>query len=233
MSVPTQTNVTNVAPPGGPRHESCLMKGSKGFLRVMGYPFLVEVLGVEGKQIWVSFPGADYPVEGMGAQLEFHQDTGYVLYHTQVVRGPRQLGDGVIVERSETSDERRHRANWRVPTNLAVVIQEAGSGTRYSAIMENLSAGGLLLRAYANLNLKNLLNVTFELEDGEEHTVVGKVVYAAEESSLSRRPNQEYGVSFVEVPNAARRAITLFLYAKIRQLYPKEVQAMYPRSPRT
>lgn len=209
---------------------SLLEVGNEGYLRVLDGRYLVEVLGVEENDVWVSFPGVDYPPEGVGAHLEFYSGSGYVMYHTQVKRGPKREGDGVVLERSETADERKHRTSWRVPTEFTVVIREIDRFKRYTAIVDNLSSGGALIRAFPEFPLRTRLELTMKLKDDTEHALESKVVFVQEASALRKGPSLEYGLSFTEVPPGAKRAITEFLYKRIRELYPKDVQGLYPRN---
>jgi len=214
-----------------PRHTplSPLRRGEKGFLRVMGNPFLVEVLAVNAKEVWVSFPGEGYPLEGMGAQLEFHTPAGYVLYHTQVVRGPRAEGDGVVLERTESSDERQHRRHWRVPADFPVVLQPEAGTQRYTALLHNLSAGGMHVRTHAEMALPCDLHIAMPLgDDAVVHELRGRVLHRRDMPHTTPGPPIEYGVTFTEVPKESRRALLSYLYEAIRALYPEEVRALYP-----
>ncbi|MBI3117307.1 MAG: PilZ domain-containing protein, partial [Candidatus Hydrogenedentes bacterium] len=200
-----------------------LRRGEKGFLRVMGFPFLVEVLGVNGKEVWVSFPGSDYPLDGTGAELEFHTPAGYVLYHTQVIRGPRREGDGVVLERAETAEERKHRRHWRVPTDTTIVVRPLDSQKHYTAIMDNLSSGGTLIRTYAVFYLPCEVAVQIPLDDGTTHTLQGRVVYGEENSPFDPGPRHRYGISFTQMNAETKRALTWYLYKRLRKLYPQDV----------
>jgi hypothetical protein len=201
-----------------------LRRGERGFLRVMGNPFLVEILGVNGKEVWVSFPGADYPLDGMGAELEFHAETGYLLFHTHVVRGPRR--DGVVLERTESSEHRQHRRHWRIPTDTTVVLRPLHGQKQYTAIMDNLSAGGLLVRAYAEFPLSCVLDMQLPLDDGALHPMRGRVVFSEESGSFENSPRNRYGIHFAEVPPESRRALIWHLYRRMRKVYPQEVAAL-------
>lgn len=196
----------------------------------MGHPFMVEILGVNGKEIWVSFPGADYPLDGMGAELEFHTPQGYTLFHAQVLRGPRRDGDGVVLERAETSEDRHHRRHWRIPTDTTVVLHPVQDGKHYTAIMDNLSAGGMLVRTYAVLYLPCELEVEMPLDDGNTYTLSGRVVYGAETSPFQPGPRHKYGILFGALEPGTRRSLTWYLYKRMRKTYPEDVAALYPRS---
>lgn len=216
-----------------PDADKLLTVGNSAYLNMMDERFLVEILGTDGNKIWVSFPGACYPLNGMGGRLEFHRPEGLSAYNVQVLRYADGPASGVVLERSESADHRTHRTSWRVPTDINVAIQLDENDQRYSAIMENLSAEGALLRAHPVLPIRTPLRLAFPLD--REHgiqVVEGRICYAQEVDSLATPPIQHYGVRFSGMSGETRRLLTLFLYHHIRRLYPKEVAAMYPRTRR-
>jgi hypothetical protein len=207
--------------------------GNTGFLCIMDSRFLVEILGVERNQIWVSFPGVCYPLVNMGGRLEFHHDTGFIAYNVQVLHYAEHPAKGIILERSESADRRTHRTSWRVPTNMEVVFRTPDSHERFCAVMEDLSADGALLRAHAVLHVRTPLELGFSLDrEHGQQVVEARICYAQEDSGLQASKTLRYGVRFTNVPPATRRLLTLFLYHHVRKLYPKDVAAMYPRTRR-
>jgi len=217
-----------------PETNNLLVVGNAAYLNMMDERFLVEILGTENNKIWVSFPGACYPLNGMGGRLEFHRPDSVSAYNVQVLRYAEGQARGIILERSESADHRTHRTSWRVPTNIQVAIQLDENDHRYSAVMENLSAEGALLRATPTLALSTPLRIAFPLD--KEHgiqVVEGRVRYAHEAEAMADPPVRHYGVRFTGMSGETRRLLTLFLYHHIRKLYPKEVAAMYPRNRRS
>ncbi|MBI2421462.1 MAG: PilZ domain-containing protein [Candidatus Hydrogenedentes bacterium] len=210
--------------------QACLVEGRSGYLVIEGERYLVEVLGVRGGEIWVSFPTAGFPPPGIGAELEFYSETGSIIYHTQVLRGPERPNDGVLLERSETAEQKQHRNSWRVPTDFKVTFYLGDQEESHTAYMENISTGGMQLRMGLNLPLRQELLIGFALSDGYFHRARAKVVYAAEASPLHQLPPMQYGVEFTDIHIGARRSIMMYMYKRIRQLYPEDVMAMYPRS---
>lgn len=212
---------------------SPLRCGNTGFLCIMDNRFLVEILGIDRNQIWTSFPGVGYPLAGMGGRIEFHHATGFIAYNVQVLRYADRPESGIIVERSESADQRTHRTSWRVPTDINVVFRAPFAPERYSAVMEDLSADGALLRAHPVLPVSSPLEMSFALD--REHgpqLVEGRICYAQEETELQAASGFHYGVRFTNMTPATRRLLTLFLYHHVRKLYPREVAAMYPRTRR-
>lgn len=207
--------------------------GNTGFLCIMDSRFLVEILGVERNQIWVSFPGVCYPLANMGGRLEFHHDSGFIAYNVQVLHYAEHPASGIILERSESADQRTHRTSWRVPTNIDVVFRTPDSPERYSAVMEDLSADGASLRAHPVLQVRTPLELGFALDrEHGQQIVEARICYAQDETGLQTSSALRYGVRFTTMAPATRRLLTLFLYHHVRKLYPRDVAAMYPRNRR-
>jgi len=213
-----------------PAPRSAIHIGNTGYLCLMENRFLVEICGVEHNQIWVSFPGINYPIAGAGGRLEFHNETGYLAYNVQVVRYADRPGDGIILDRSESADQRTHRSSWRIPTDIAMVFRTPNSAETFAAVMENLSADGCQMRAAPVLSVRTPVELTFALDRQHGNQVLeARVCYVHEESGLQSPSGLRYGLRFTRVPSATKRLLTLFLYHHVRRLYPKEVAAMYPR----
>ncbi len=213
--------------------KSPLRCGNTGFLCLMDDRFLVEILGLERNQIWTTFPGVCYPLAGMGGRFEFHNETGFIAYNVQVLRYADRPESGIILERSESADQRTHRTSWRVPTDINVVFRTPHSQERYSAVMEDLSAEGALIRAHPVLPVRTPIEMTFALDRVHgQQTMEGRICYAHEETELRAPAALRYGVRFSNMTPATRRLLTLYLYHHVRKLYPKDVAAMYPRTRR-
>lgn len=190
-------------------------------------------MDLENNKIWVTFPGACYPLSGMGGRLEFHKPDGLIAYNVQVLRYAEGEGAGIILERSESAEHRTHRTAWRVPTDITVAIQSESVEHPFSAVMENLSSEGTLLRALPPLAIRSPLRMTFSLDQEHGKQVAdGVVCFAKEAGQMAAAPGQHYGVRFTKMPAETKRLVTLFLYHHVRKLYPKDVAAMYPRTRR-
>lgn len=207
--------------------------GNTGLLCIMDSHFLVEILGVERNQIWTTFPGVCYPLAGMGGRIEFHHESGFIAYNVQVLRYADRPESGIILERSESAEQRTHRSSWRVPTDISVVFRTPDSPERYSAVMEDLSAEGALVRAHPVLAVRTPVELSFALDrEHGQQLVEARVCYAHEETGLQAPAALRYGMRFTNMSPATRRLLTLYLYHHVRRLYPKDVAAMYPRTRR-
>ena len=183
-----------------------LSVGNAALLNFNKDRFLVKILGTEDNKIWVSFPGDCYPINGMGGRLEFHRSTGFSAYNVQVLRYAEGQSTGLILERSESADQ-----------------------SSFSAVMEDLSAEGALIRAQPTLQLQTPLRLTFALDrEHGDRVVDGEICYAKGPDPIEANPMPRYGVRFSKMTAETQRLLTLFLYHHVRKLYPKDVAAMYP-----
>ncbi len=207
--------------------------GNTAFLNMMDERYLVEIRGAESNRIWVSFPGECYPLSGMGGRLEFHQPTGFCAYNVQVLSYAEGNKTGLILERSESADQRTHRTTWRVPTSISAAVNLEGSDHRFSAVLENISAEGALLRAHPVMTIRTTIRLAFALDQEHGNQLVeARVCYAQEADAMANPPIQQYGVRFTNMSPETKRLLTLFLYHHVRRLYPGDVAAMYPRTRR-
>lgn len=204
--------------------------GNTGYLCLAENRFLVEIRGVERTLLWVSFPGANYPIAGVGGRLEFHSETGFLAYNVQVLRYADRPGEGIILERSESADQRTHRTSWRIPTDIKVMFRTPNSEEIFEAVMEDLSAEGCQVRANPVLSVRTPIELTFALDRQHGNQVLeARVCYVQDESDLQSPKGLRYGLRFTRIPPDTKRLLTLFLYHHVRRLYPKDVAAMYPR----
>ena len=206
--------------------QSGLQVGRECFLRVMDQRFYVEILGVAKDTIWVSFSASDYPLEGMGAELEFYDHGGFLCYHTRVAQGPKKKGDGVLLQRAEAASYLKHRRTWRVTCDLAVWIWTQTGGSPESARLVDLSAEGASIETATEYPVGTPLDMSFTLP-GKTTEMLGARVIHIEPPGILREA--KLGIKFIEVKKEAREALTYYLWAKIREKYPRELQSMYPR----
>jgi len=207
-----------------------LQIANTGYLCLLENRFLVEIRGIDRNMIWVSFPGANYPISGVGGRLEFHNDGGYIAYNVQVLRYADRPGDGIVLERSESADQRTHRTSWRIPTDIKIRLRTPNSDEDFEAVMEDLSADGCQVRANPVLSVRTPVELTFALDRQHGNQILeARVCYVQDESNLQSPKGLRYGLRFTRVPSETKRLLTLFLYHHVRRLYPKDVAAMYPR----
>lgn len=206
-----------------------MQEGKTCYLRVMGRLFLVTIQGVADDTVWVTFPGVDYPVKGMGVELEFHDTDGLQSYHTQVVIGREGKGEGIVLRRSPGGCYIKHRQNWRVPTDLPIRLRDVGRMRERMARMINLSSEGTLIETDVVYEVGSSADLVFTLPKQPTCTLTARVIRHENEG---QRQRPRFALWFAKVPNDARRALTWFLWKRIQELYPSDVRSLYPRSRR-
>jgi len=195
--------------------------GASCLLSVMGQHFMVDIVDVSEEGIRVTFPGHDYPVEGMVVDLEFHDTEGFNHYRTRVTKGPAGKEHGILLRPTKAAGRTQHRDSCRVPTDLTVQVRDQVHVRRYDAALRNLSAGGALLQTRAPFEFDTTLEMTLSLPGEPTHTILAQVLHtnvvpdSASEETL-------FGVRFVSVDPAVHRSLTRYIWKRLRELYSGE-----------
>lgn len=206
--------------------EPGLQVGKQCYLRLLNQTYLVEIIGLAEDTIGVTFPSANFPVEGMGAELEIHDREGFLCFHTRVAIGPKELGDGIVLQRAEAATYLKHRRTWRVPVDFKVKLRRSSDGVRGNGRLVDLSSEGALMETQAAFAQGDDLAMKFRLPGRLSSTVQARIIHWREAAGPGYA---RAGLRFSAVPPDARRALTKFLYARIRVLYRPQLKAMYPK----
>ncbi len=204
--------------------QTYLSAGNLGYLRLLGQTYAVEVRGVSKDTIWVSFPGKSYPVEGAGADLEFHEPSGFTSYHTRVVLGSEDQ-DGILLQRSEAATKLKNRRSWRVPVEVEVAIEHDGVKVAKPGRLRDVSSDGAQIDAVEDLDIETAVTLRFTLS-GVPPITAPAIVIHKRSKVLSRTIH--YGVRFRNIGPMDRKSLTTFLYRAIRERYAAELREMYP-----
>lgn len=188
--------------------------GASCLVSFMGKHYLVRILELDAKTMKLSFPGRDYPIEGLTVHLEFHDETGIDCYSTEVLGGPSTDSPTIIVQRPPERERHQHRAFWRVSTDLTVQIKDQVHIRRYDASVVNLSQGGALLRTDAPFELDNTVEMTLSLPGYPAHAIYGTVVHI--NTGASNRNGALIGVRFLNVEPPVSRNITDYIWSQMR-----------------
>lgn len=202
--------------------EAKLEKGRDCMLRVTDRYFKVRILEVGSDTIRVSFPGKDYPVDGVGAALEFHDEEGFTYYTTEVVKGPTHKGEGVVLRKQTDPKRSLHRDCFRAPTDLTVRVKERDHARQYDAALINLSAGGALVQTDAHFDFSTEVDLTLSLPGEPMHTVSGHVVHVADAEERRGTAGRYFGIRFTGVPTDIESSITRYMWSVLREMYPPE-----------
>ena len=206
----------------GPDH---IRVGAECLLSVMQQHFMVEITEVDADTVTTTFPARDYPVEGMTADLEFHDRRGIDLYRCEVLAGPRNRPGSVILRRPKACARARHRDACRVPTDLTVQVRDRNHVRRYDAALLNLSLGGALLSTEAPFASESRIELTVSLPAEPTHEIPARVVHLTEISDrrpkpLSSGPEHVIGARFLNLDPAVAESISRYIWGRLRELYP-------------
>lgn len=198
-----------------------IKKGVSCLLNVMDEHFLVKILEVGEESVRVSFPGRDYPVEGMRIYLEFHDEAGFDCYPAAVLEGPSPRGDSIRIERPSACRRTLHRLTCRIPTDLTVQVRDHAHIRKYDAAVLNISSGGALVRTAAPFDFSTSVEFSFSLPGEPNHTVLGQVVHIAAPDDARLHPEMQlYGIRFLDPEPDVVRSINRYVTQRLRDLYP-------------
>lgn len=194
--------------------------GTTCLMTVTDHLFMVQISEVTDDTIRVTFPGIDYPVEGMLIDLEFHDLSGFSYYQATVIDGPQKVGDGILLERPTDAKRVRHRDSCRVSTDLAAELKDQAHVKTYPARITNLSTSGALVETEGYFELDTALDITLTLPDESVHEIVVKIVHVNDSVESGATPVHSYGTRFVGYEPGTGRAITRYIWAQLKNIYP-------------
>lgn len=197
--------------------------GARCIVTVGGVRYAAEVVASGHDTAGVICRESEFLADaGDDADLEFLDVQCRVVYHMQVVVAPSKPGDGMILQRAASAAYARRRRTWRVSLEAPVTISREGAGQSLECRVINLSTEGALLAAKAPIAIGEMITLYLALPGEAEHAIATRVL---------RREEGEppcYGVRFAAVSPEARHALTRFMWARLRALYPGDIAAMWP-----
>ena len=203
-------------------HSGEIRPGDPCLFNVTGRHFLVRILEADASLIRITFPGIDYPVDGMRANLEFHDETGFYYYSTEVVKGPSSDQQGVLLARPAELKRSTHRSSCRVATDLTVRVKDQVHVRRYDASLINISSGGALIQTEAPFDFSSTVEMTLSLPGETACTILGQVVHLIEAASNNPSSLQMIGIKFVTLAPEIEQSLTRFIWRRLQELYPQD-----------
>lgn len=196
-----------------------LSEGLRCLLYVTGRHFLVHVLAMDDDTVRVSFPGKDYPIEGMHADMEFHDETGYCYYSTEVVRGPMEGEEGIVLRRPSEIKRNIHRSSCRIPTDLTVQVKDRDHVRRYNASLLNLSGGGALVQTEAPFDFSTVVELDLSLPGESTHVITCQVAQIMPSGHAAGDSSRQLSLRFSSVAEEATLSITHFIWRRLQETY--------------
>ncbi len=198
--------------------EPCeLAEGLQCFLYVTERHFLVRVLALDSDTVSVTFPGKDYPVEGMRADMEFHDENGYCYYSTEVLRGPVVGAEGIVLRRPTEVKRSVHRSTCRIPTDLTVQVKDRSHVRRYNASLQNISAGGALIQSDAPFDFSTTVDMELSLPGESTHAIPCKVAQIMPSGNPQDCHVRLLCLRFTELAADADLSITHYIWRRLQE----------------
>jgi Tfp pilus assembly protein PilZ len=197
-----------------------LQPGRPCLLKTMDRYFLVHILAVEDESIRTTCPGQDYPVEDMPVTLEFHDESGFNIYEAAVKEGPSPQRHELALTPPVSANRSHHRSSCRVETDLTVQVRDQVRVRRYDAALRNLSGGGALIETSAPFSLGTTIEMTLSLPNEPTLVLLGRTLHVNRPASARSTASHLFGIEFINPEPGARKAITRFIWARLKELYP-------------
>lgn len=205
--------------------EKHFSEGSRCLVILSGERFLVTILKIADDNIQVTFPTSDFPIEGMHVDLEFHDDTGYTAYESEVVETPREVGDGLVVKRPPSEMSRTsHRSAWRVPADFSVRMKHHVHPRRVEVPVINVSAGGMLLKTEMDVEVGDSIDLQFTLPgELKEDLLLGRVMHVSTPPGIGSNERM-VGLLFVSPEVRSREALSNYIWRRLREMDPNKLR---------
>ncbi len=197
-----------------------IIEGRECLLRVMDQNFMVTIGTVGEDQVEVSFPGLDYPVPGMSVQLQFHDETGFNGYCSDVIEGPQPDRRCVVLRKPTACERSMHRDSCRVPTDLTVQVKDHVHVRRYDARLINLSGGGALMATQAPFDFSTNVDITLSLPGDCTRTLLGQIVHMNVSPQKQGDDIYTMGVRFVGLDASTSQSISRYAWSRLKELFP-------------
>ena len=207
--------------PGSGDEPHRIAVGASCLLTVTERRFMVEIVEETDDTIRVSFPGIDYPIEGMLVDLEFHDNAGFSYYQSKVIVGPQKDGDGVLLERPSDELRSQHRDSVRVPVDLGAELKVQGHAVVHEGTVVNMSTGGAMIDSTTLFDNGATLDMVLDIPGETTASLIIQVLHVSPDSRQSDAgPVHSYGTRFVGYEPGAGRAVTRFIWKRLKELYP-------------
>ncbi len=200
-------------------YEDDIREGNSCLLDCMGQLFWVRILEAGDDAIRVSFPGYDYPLEGMSLALHFHTEESVRFYESRMTGrafgGPQE---GILLAKPKFLQGHTHRHSVRVHTDLTARVKDQVRMAAHDALVLNLSQGGALLQTSAPFDFDTTLELELTLPGEPELEMLGQVLHITHEGAPE--DSQLLGVRFISPMPDQQAALARYIESKLAEEYP-------------
>ena len=196
--------------------------GTQCLVKVTDRLFMVEITEVYDDAMRVTFPGYDYPIEGMILDLDFHDTDGIASYQAKVLEGPKKIGDGILLQKPVESRRMQHRDTARVPVRLDTKMAVKDSSEKHDAVIRNVSTTGAMIESLHLFERGALTDVSFEVPGVEagEVSLVAEIMFVSKPEHTEAGDRYTYGTRFEGYAPGSGWAVTQYVWARLKELYP-------------
>lgn len=195
-----------------------IRRGSTCQVRVNGKCVPGEVLDVRDRVIWMKCPPEGIPADGTGLVLEFQDGRSISGYYARVLTASPDTLSEMVLLRSSSLHRDELRTSLRVPSQIPVRVDFEGPKETIEGNLVNISAGGAYVESMHSPNFDGDPRVLLYMADEPALHVTGCVVHTEGEHE---RNLHRFGVRFTDVRAEDTRAITWYVWSRVRAIFPE------------
>lgn len=142
-------------------------------------------------------------------KVSIKKDDGIYSFVTTVITRSAKPYAHIKLNMPKNLVREQRREFFRLPLNILVYYNILDDDERLKAVSLDISGGGIRMVTKKDLNMKDHLSITFELDNGDRFNDV--------EVKIKRKDNRsedqfEYGLEFIDVNDEIRQRIISYLF---------------------
>lgn len=202
--------------------QETLKSGTVGVLSFEGKLCPVTIISVTKEHIRVSIATVSNDIfSGMQVSLELCSNRGCLVLQTEIIEVAESAGEGILLSVPESSNNIFLRQFWRLSVNLPAEIKPHAHPRKLKVLIQNISAGGMLIKMEEPLEVGESVEVFFLLKDfitGKEKPfhLVGSVTHVAFTGVIN-----QVSLKFVGMDPEDEKQINEFVIRTLRASCPK------------
>lgn len=157
-----------------------------------------------------------FAIQGRGIVVEFDCPNGTAAYFTRYLTSAPDKQPELVLLRSANLNCDELRSFLRVPAEIGVTVGLEDSPATFDAKLLNISSGGALLESQSLPDLEYGERLLLRITEEPAISVKGELVHFSngKPATLPR-----YGVRFVDVDDEAVRALTWFVWKRVKLFF--------------
>ena len=157
-----------------------------------------------------------FDMRSRGIVVEFEGRGGNAAYFTRFLTAAPDDHKELILLRSANLNCDELRSFLRVPTEIAVTVTLEDSPAKFDARLLNISSGGALMESEMLPELEYGEKLQMQIVDDPGISVQSELIHFSNGKSSS---SIRVGVRFIDVDDASVRALTWFVWKRVKMFF--------------